>query len=487
LANLLNIGLSGLNASKKSLETTGHNISNANTEGYSRQRVHQATAQPVVRGGLIQGTGTVVTGINRMHDKHLEKRLENATSSHEYFKTRADQLSQVETIFDEIDGEGLTKVLNKFYNSFRDLANQPENETIRSVVRDNAQLVIKDIKRIRGTLDSVSRNIDSRIQKEVEDINITMKQIAKINKKIASLEATGDETGDLRDMRDRQILELSKSFEIQTYIDEKGRHNVSAKGVGTLVAGAVAQQLQADPQSKAESSNGMDGSLFIHFKGSKARDITTKFRNGRFASLIEVRNKDLRTLQEKTDNVAFDLAGTVNAVHRRGFVSRSIPTGPDGSPASSDAKGPTTGINFFANMTSRKDAAKQLMLSQEVAEDLTNIATGLSPNSPGDNRVAIAISKLQHERVAEGGQSTLEEYYLKTIGQVGLEAGKAQMDSEQTMGLLAQTRNIKERISGVSLDEEAANMVKYQHAYEASAKVMQAANEMFDTVLGIKR
>jgi len=487
LANLLNIGLTGLSASKKSLETTGHNIANANTEGYSRQRVHQSTAQPVVRSGLIQGTGTNVDGINRMHDAHLEKRLGSATSSHHYHKTRFEQLEQVETIFNEVDGEGLTQILNKFYNSFRDLANQPENETIRSVVRDNAQLVIKDVKRIRETLDSVSQNIDSKIRKEVQDINITLRQIAQINKKIATLEANGSETGDLRDMRDRSVLTLSESFDIQTYLDEKGRHNIAAKGVGTLVAGATAQELAVDSHHEDDAGNGMAGASYIHFKGSTARDLTNKFKNGTFASLIQVRNGDIKNFQERIDDVAFELSNTVNAVHRRGYVGRKIPVSENGTPALYDSKGPTTGIDFFKAPVERKNAALALQLSDEIRSDLSNIATGVSPNSPGDNRVSIAISKLQHERVAEGGQSTLEEYYLKTVGQVGLEVGKANMDTEQSQGLLAQTKNIKERISGVSLDEEAANMVKYQHAYEASAKVMQSANEMFDIVLGIKR
>ena len=87
----------------------------------------------------------------------------------------------------------------------------------------------------------------------------------------------------------------------------------------------------------------------------------------------------------------------------------------------------------------------------------------------------------------DGGTTTLEESYLQTIGNVGLESGKAQLDREQSEGILAQTKNLKERLSGVSIDEEAANMVRYQHAYDASAKVMQTANEMFDTVLSIKR
>ena len=120
-------------------------------------------------------------------------------------------------------------------------------------------------------------------------------------------------------------------------------------------------------------------------------------------------------------------------------------------------------------------------------EDLSNIATALAPNSPGDNRIALAISKIQNERILDDGTITLEEKYLQSIGNIGLSTGKARLNSEQSEGILNQTKSVKERYSGVSIDEEAANMVRYQHAYDASAKVMKTAEEMFATVLSIKR
>ena len=182
MPDLLNIGNTGLTASKKSLETTSHNIANVNTEGYSRQKVIQTTNIPVDKGGLIQGTGARVTGISRSHDSFVEKRLGQATTEHNFFKERAEQLEQVENIFNEIDGDGLNKVLNKFYNSFRELANQPENETIRSVVRDSAQLVSQDFKRIRGSLDGLARQVDKRLEQEIEEINQASHNIAGLNK-----------------------------------------------------------------------------------------------------------------------------------------------------------------------------------------------------------------------------------------------------------------------------------------------------------------
>lgn len=487
MSNLLHVGKTGLDASKKSLETTGHNIANVNTEGYSRQKVNQTTGIPISKGGLVQGRGARVVDISRVQDRFLEAKLTRTTSSFEYFKAKSGQLSQVENIFNEIDGEGLNHVLNNFYNSFRELANQPENETIRSVVRENANLVVKDIRRIRETLDEQSRAIDGRIEAEVTDINLMLKQIGSLNNQIARLEVVSSESGDLRDQRDNLVRKLSESFRLSTYSDEKGRYVVHAEGVGTMVAGANPIELKVKGQIKEDSANNMGGSKEIYISGRGDFPISSNFRGGKIGGLYQVRNDSIKNLRDKIDQVAYELANTVNAIHRRGYVNRRIEIPEGGTAPAFDSRGRTTNVNFFEEPVQLEDASLNIKISDEVLEDASNIATGLEPNAPGDNRVAMAISKLQHERVMDNGTATLEEFYLQSIGKIGLESGKSKMDTQQAEGILAQTRNVRERISGVSLDEEAANMVKFQHAYEASAKIMQTADEMFQTVLGIKR
>lgn len=487
MTSLLNIGKTGLYASKKSLEVTGHNIANANTEGYSRQRVHQTTNMPVTKDGVLTGTGTRVKSINRVNDRFVEKRLRDSMSDGEFYKNRSEQLQQVEEIFNEIDNDGLNKILNRFFNSFRDLANQPDNETVRSVVRDNAALVVKDFRRISSTLESISNNIDNKIQRDIEDINQDVESIATLNRKIRELEAIHEETGDLRDQRDNALKNLSEKIKVHTYQDERGNYVVTSPGLGTLVTAAQHQKLKAYNFDSARSSNGVDGAMEVFYEDRPGQHVTKKVRRGSLEAVIGVRNGEVEDLKGTIDKIAYNFINFVNAIHRKGFVGRSIQTDPNGNPVAQDSKGKTTGIDFFRAPTSVKGAASQIDLSADVKSDLSNISTALSPNSPGDNRVAIAISKLQHEKVMEEGTATMEEAFLKTIGKVGLESGKAQLDAEQAEGLIAQAKSIRERISGVSIDEETANMVRYQHAYEASAKVMQTANEMFDTVIGIKR
>ena len=487
MADLLGIGKSGLFASKKALEVTGHNLSNVNTEGYSRQKVMQSTAIPITTGGFVQGTGVKVDGINRVNDEFIDKRLSGALSTSKFFESRSEHLDQIESIFNEVDSEGLNQILNKFFNSFRELANQPENETIRSVVRDNAGLVVKDFHRIRETLDLQASNIDRKINSSVGEVNQLLGHIADLNGKIATIEAQQGETGDFRDQRDVALRNLSEHFKVHTYTDEKNRFIVTAQGIGTLVTGLHTQELAVIAKNKNNSSNNMNGSIELVLKDRPSQSITDKFQGGTLSSIIKVRNEDLRKLQDNMDGIAYQFTTSVNSIHRQGFVNRNIEIGPDGKPALMDAKGLTTGLDFFVPPMGTEGAAAEIELSDTVKGDLSNIAAALSPNAPGDNRVAIAISKLQHERIAGEDSVTLEEKYLQTIGSIGLETGKARLDAEQANGILAQASSIRERLTGVSIDEETANMVRFQHAYEASAKMMQAADEMFKTVLELKR
>lgn len=460
-------------------------MANANTEGYSRQKVVQTSNTPISKGGLIHGTGARIVNINRVHDEFIEKRLNSTISEHEYFQERSLQLEQVENIFNEIDNEGLNKILNRFYNSFRDLANQPENETIRSVVRDNAALVAKDFHRIRNTIDSISKNVDKKLEMDVGGINNHIEHISSLNKKIATLEVVNAETGDLRDQRDLAIRDLSKYFKIHTYVDERGGYNVSARGVGTLVSGGEFQRFAIKTSTKDDSSNNMAGSAEVVFENRPNTPITNSFSDGTFTSLLKVRNDDIQKLQKGIDDLAFDFIQTTNAVHRRGFVNRKIEIDENGNPASFDKKGPVTGINFFKEPLQRDGAAHMIDLSDSIKDDVSNIVTALTPNSPGDNRVAIGISKIQHEKILDDGSTTIEEKFLSMVGEVGMKTGKAMLDAEQSEGILAQTNSLRERLSGVSIDEETANMVRYQQAYDASAKVIKSADEMFRTVLGL--
>lgn len=485
--DLLSIGKSGLFASKKSLQTTGHNIANANTEGYSRQNVHQQTNVPIGADTTVMGSGVHVKDVKRVHDELVEKRLNLTLSHHSFNEERALQLGQIEDVFNEVDSDGLAHLMNKFFNSFRELSQQPENETVRSIVRENARVVVSDFHRARQTLDLIGSNIDSKITATVQDINLTLQNISSLNVKISNLETAHGETGDLRDQRDLAVKSLAENFQIHVYTDEKGQFNVAADGIGTLVSGGQTQELMTGQSPKSNNAE-KSGNVEVFFKNRPAHSLTDGLKEGTLGALVKTKNGELQNQRNHLDEIAYELTNTVNAIHKKGFALNGGIVNLNGELTDSQGKPlPPAGIPFFKEPLDKFRAAEYIELSSEIKKDLKNIATGLEPNNPGDNRIAIAISKLQHEKVLGQGTTSFEEAYLKSLGDIGLSAGKARIDTEQSSGLVAQAKALKERISGVSIDEETANMVKFQHAYEASARIMRTADEMFKTVLDMKR
>jgi flagellar hook-associated protein 1 FlgK len=483
--DLLNIGKSGLFAAKQSMSTTSHNIANANTEGFSRQEVRTETGITLPEGDYVLGTGTQIQSIKRSHDELVEKKLNSSITNHKFNEERSLQLGHVEEIFNEINSEGMNKVLNRFFNSFRELSNQPENETVRNVVKENAKIVVGDFHRITKSLDDVRGSVNNKLTLAVSEINGLAKTIGKLNKEINIEEVSGGMANDLRDQRDRAIRSLTEYLPLQSYTDNQGQFVVSIEGVGSIVAGGLVQELAVSSAVEQGKTSADKGDVQIYFASRPGVPMTEKIKGGTLGALVKTRNEEIVGLESQVDELAHGLVLATNAIHRRGFANHPVPVDAQGNPIPNAAKQQVTGLNFFKEPLDMKRAAEYIRLSDEVEADANNIAAGLEANKPGDNRVALAISKLQHEKVLAGGTTTFEEQFLKSVGNIGLQTGKSKIDEEQSQGILAQAKSFKERLAGVSLDEEAANMVRYQNAYEASAKVIKASDEMFKAVLNL--
>ena len=472
-------------AAKQSMSTTSHNIANANTDGFSRQEVRTETGITLPQGDYVLGTGTEIQSIRRAHDELVEKKLNTSITNHKFNEERTLQLGHVEEIFNEINSEGMNKIMNRFFNSFRELSNQPENETVRNVVKENAKIVVGDFHRIQQNLDDVRHSINKKISLSISEINGLAKNIAKLNKEINIEEVAGGMANDLRDQRDRALRTLTEYFPVQSYTDNQGQFVVSIEGVGSIVAGGMVQELSAGAAVKNGQNSADKGNVEIFFTNRPGVSFTEKLKGGTLGAQLKTRDDEIVGLEQQLDELAHGLVLATNAIHRRGFANHPVPVDAQGNPVPNAAQKKVTGINFFKEPLDMKRAAEYIQLSDEVESDPNNIATALEPNKPGDNRIALAISKLQHEKVLGGGTTTFEEQYLKSVGNIGLQAGKSKIDEEQSQGIMAQAKSFKERLAGVSLDEEAANMIRYQNAYEASAKVIRASDEMFKAVLNL--
>lgn len=482
MSNVLGIGQTGLAAAKKQMATTAHNISNVNTEGYTRQRADLQANRPIGSGNVVLGTGVDVSSVKRIHDELVDKKLVAATSEHSFHEERSFHLGQIEEIFNEANGEGLNKVLNNFFNAFRELSTSPDNESLKSVLRDKAQMVTQDFRRISSRLEDIEGNLEGRLRLYVGDINSLLENVANLNVKVAELEVAGGEAGDLRDQRDVAIKNLSEYFELETFVNERNQYVVNVAGAGPIVAGGTTQKLEATIGRKDDSTGKSDNQLYVYFANKTAYNLADKFKKGKMQGIVETHQKEIKSTRDSIDDIAYNLIMATNTLHRKGYINTVLPLDENGQLNTGNFKA-ITGIDFFQEPSEKTGAASTIDLSSLVKEDPIYIAAAAAPNSPGDNRVALSISKLQHERMFNNNTSSFEDEYLKNVGGLGLASAKSKINTDQSEGIIAQIKTLRDRVSGVSLDEEATNMMQYQQAYQASAKVIKASDDMFNSLL----
>jgi flagellar hook-associated protein 1 FlgK len=470
MAGTLQTGRSGLAAAQAGIANSGHNIANANTEGFSRQRISQ-TAE-IDRGtGLSRvspGAGARISSVERVNDRFVEKQIRNANRDLAYAEEKGVILQQVEDVFNEMGGEGLNRLMSRFFNEFRKLSNEPESEAIRQSVREASLAVVRDLKRLRGQVDQIMAHADARLEGYVREVQGLADEIANLNTTIQTLENSGGASNDLMDQRDLALKKLGSLVDVAMYTDTFGGYIVDIKGFGPLVVTGRAERLsteRTDANESGKHANRMD----VFLTNSSSTPITDRLSGGRIGALIEARDKTLSGAASKLDDIAFELARAVNEVHRQGFTSNG-----------------GTQVDFFKEPVHRQGAAGVLALSDAVMESPHSIAAAAAPDSPGDNRIALALSNLQGLRMMSEGRSTVDDFYNSIVSEVGVVANQNKTLFNQSKDVAAQLGKIREEISGVSIDEETTKLMQYQHAFDASARVIRVADEMMKTVLSLK-
>ena len=211
---LLDLGKRSMAVNQSALHTTSHNIANKATEGFTRQRVDVLTNPAVGDGQQRVGTGARLGAITRVNNPWIDKQIEKEGANFAFLEGRSDALQRLESAFNEQSAKGLNSSMSEFFNSFRELANNPESLTTRTVVRDNANALIKNFQDIHRQIDSVTDQLNGTIQIGVEQVNAHAKEIAQLNEKISSIEITGATANDERDRRDLLVKKLAEKIDI---------------------------------------------------------------------------------------------------------------------------------------------------------------------------------------------------------------------------------------------------------------------------------
>lgn len=468
---MMDIGKRAMQNSQTGLQTVSHNIANKSTEGYSRQRVNFQSNVPIGSGKTRIGTGAKASSVERINNEYLGKQIQKESKALGYSKARAETMARVEQVYNEQVNKGLNKHMAEFFNAFRELSNNPESLASRTLVKESGDFLARDFQRVDGQLTEIKNDIDYQITTVVAEVNAITEEIADLNEKIQKVQISGGLPNDERDRRDVLLKELSEKMNIKWAESESGSVTVTAGNSAVLVSGYSTRKLFTAPITGQGAKR--EGHLDIYYKPSKQGtpvNVTKQINSGAIGGLLETRDQTIMGLQNKLDKLAFGVQENVNRIHKEGYNRYN-----------------QKGVEFFKPLASEEDAAKKIKISEKIATDVGLVASGASPNSPGDNRIANIISSLQNRQMMENGTATFDDFYSTTVGEVGIMTNKANKAYESQDDVLKQLNNIRESISGVSLDEETAKMIEFQKSFDASARLIRAADEMMDTVLNLKR
>lgn len=460
LSVTLDTAMRALLAQQQAVDVVAHNVSNVTTLGYTRQRVRMQAIPGayIATGSAVPGAGVEIVSIERLRDMFSNFHIRNASHAFGRYMAQAQSLQRVEIAFGEPSDAGLRAAMSQFWNNWRDLANAPDSAAARNAVIQNGQTLAFVARRIHTSLTALRNEANARVGQDINEINALTEQIATLNGQIVSVSAGPNEGSDLRDQRDLALDRLSTLIDIDYIEDDTGGINVSING-RSLVSRTTAQEIYGAPDIL---NNNYVELRFV------TDDAAVDVRDGEVQGLIYQRDTDLEGRIADLDTLIGTIITDVNAAHSAGY-------GLDG----------VTGRNFFSGTDASDIAVDAALLAD------TNIlaaATAGDPSDPtvtppGDGSNASTISDLQYARGLVAGTATYDEFYEGVIGSIGVATREAEGKVQSQGFMLEHLEQLRQSESGVNLDEEMVQLVRYQRAYEAAARLVAVADEMLDTLI----
>jgi len=456
MLDTLEIAKKALLAQQAGLQVAGSNIANVNTPGFSRRQIILEPST-TLSSYPDRGTGVEVGEIRRIYNRFLDAQIVREKSILSKLEEESSMFRQIEAFFNELENSGLGKPLQEFFASLQDLANNPSWRPGRIAFLQKAGELSSSFRRLSANLRQLQQDVNDSIAKSIEEIDDTLDQIAELNKNIAKMEASGEEAAELRDRREQLLEKLSEWFNIEFFEREDGQLTVLLAG-RSLVDGATVWQLKLgrDPSDPH----------FYYVQMEDDIDVTSSISQGRLKGLLELRDTILQDYINRLDKLAYILVDEFNAQHQVGF-------GLDGS----------TGNNFFIPLSTEAGAASKIALDPSIMNNPDKIATARAQNLAGDNRNALALADLQNRSLIEG--TNLQGYLNSLVTDLGIKASDVYGRLEQQEAIVAQLSNQRESVSGVSLEEEMLNLIKFGSAFRGAARIISLLDEMLDTLINM--
>lgn len=482
----LYISVSGIYANKKALDTVSHNIANVNNPNYVRQSaIHAESSYSKTTDVRFQkGTGVSVQQIRQIRDEFLDIKLRREMATFGYHSTKAEILSEVEIIFDS----EFQEVMNYFWKGWEELSKEPDSLTIRALLHENAVAFTTTANHISTQLDNLQFNLNKEMLNKAEEVNNILRNVADLNYKIKTIEAYGQNisANDYRDNRNAYLDRLSELIPITYYENQYGEAVVSLNG-RDLINGDYFSPIDIRLDDKGHGQ--------IHWSDTGDRiDLNGM---GELGGYIDARDQVVVEYRERLNILVETLAEKINEIHKKGKTL-------DWNSDKGDEPFITTEIDFF--IIEDKDNSAASIKVNPFLEDFNKIAVSGS-GAKGDGTIAKEILDLREKllfgkynpeynpeydsanpigspnKFIETDVLSIDDFYRDLILKLGLERQDSRdMAQNQTM-LIKQIDERKREISTVSLDEEMADMLKYQHSYIANSRVINAIDEMIDQVV----
>lgn len=484
IGNIFDIASSGITAQRLAMEVTGENIANVNTPGYSRQQVVMENRAVNSSNGFSLGSGVQIQTVRRSYDGMLQAQIVTGNSTYQQSLTRQAALEQIQPSFNELNADGLGKALDNFFGAWQDLSTNPGGTAERQALLSRSQILVDNFHQMEASLTSVANTSDANLEGISAEITDNARSLALVNRQILATQSVGGSPNELLDQRDLLLRKLSEKAGVTSTLALDGTATVQLPGGEDLVGGAGGTEyatVYTDPAGTPPLAN----NIMITGLGNPPpandpltdQDVTATIGGtgnslGTIGGTLLVRGEIVSAYLDKLDEMASTLVSAVNDLHDDGY-------GTDGS----------TGNVFFAVAgTSAKTIALDGGLTTEKIAAALPTAGDPLPTSSGNNVNALAIAAVKEQ--AQGflsGNATFGSFYNALVSKVGIDTQGAQNVAAQGGAFLKQLNALRESHSAVSLDEELTNLTKYQRAFQGSAKVINAATDMLDIVMGMVR
>jgi flagellar hook-associated protein 1 FlgK len=456
LSASLSIALQSMLAEQGAIEATSNNIANVNTPGYSRQRPDLAETTPIQVGGLSFGTGVQLTDVTSLRDKVLDLRINQETQQQGQLNTFISNGQQIQVLFNETAGTGLQAPLTAFFNSLSELSTNPSDLTARQNVLTAAQNLASTFNQTAGHLSILQRNTDLAVQQSVTQINSLTAQIAQVNEQVGAASTTGANAGPFEDQRQQLINQLSNYIDVSEVDAGNNSLTLTTTSGSALVVGGQSFQLT----TQANSSNGFQD---VYANGV---DVTSQIMSGALAGQIQIRDKEIPAMQNSLNTLAYSLATNINQINRQGVDLNGV-----------------AGGDLFKIPAQVTGSAASIGLATTDPTKIAAASAGPPAGGPGDNTNANAMLALQNQTIVNG--LTPMNYYSNLVFQVGNDISSAQTEQSAGSQVLLQLQNLQGGVSGVDINEEAANLMRFQNAYQASAQISSVIGHLMDVTMNM--